>query len=451
MDDYLDCTPAPGGVEWRDECWGPVIEASASVEQGGGCACAPGGCRPGSCACMRQGQLFDEQGRLLPLVHGFKELDTLHECGSTCGCGARCSNARTVRWRGRRLQLRKVAGKGWGVVALERIPVGTLLGLYAGEYIATDEAQRRLREYDAEGRGHALLVSRAAPRRAACTEYDAEGREGLHSQPGASTLAALPLRRSSASGCQGGRPACGPTLTRHAAAISCAFSTTPATAATWHRHARLALRPRACKKQHWPAALSGWHKMACWRPVPGPGLGAARRPPGALCCLLCGGRHSRGGGALLLLRPTQPGARQALPLWHRCLPGLPAARGGVRRRAAPRRGVAHPVAGPASALRTCQAERAVGGLLAAWAFCSSPGPDRTRAAAPRRAVRAALRRTTPELRPSGNLQHARASLTIIVAVGQAARQGRPGCAREPGRLGAPRHPPGAAEAGRRAG
>lgn len=54
--------------------------------------------------------------------------------------------------------LQKRSGKGWGVYADEPLPAGSLLGQYGGEYISNAEAQRRLKEYDTSGGGHALLV-----------------------------------------------------------------------------------------------------------------------------------------------------------------------------------------------------------------------------------------------------------------------------------------------------
>jgi histone-lysine N-methyltransferase SETMAR len=46
------------------------------------------------------------------------------------------------------------------VVTEEALPAGCLLGVYAGDYLSNAEAQRRLKQYDAAGRGHALLVLR---------------------------------------------------------------------------------------------------------------------------------------------------------------------------------------------------------------------------------------------------------------------------------------------------
>ncbi len=51
-----------------------------------------------------------------------------------------------------------VACKGWGVVAREHVPAGAYVCNYAGEYVSSTEAARRLDLYDKQGAGHALLV-----------------------------------------------------------------------------------------------------------------------------------------------------------------------------------------------------------------------------------------------------------------------------------------------------
>ncbi|EFN59137.1 hypothetical protein CHLNCDRAFT_137958 [Chlorella variabilis] len=73
------------------------------------------------------------------------------------GCGLVLSSAGSQQPA---VTLQKRSGKGWGVYADEPLPAGSLLGQYGGEYISNAEAQRRLKEYDTSGGGHALLVLR---------------------------------------------------------------------------------------------------------------------------------------------------------------------------------------------------------------------------------------------------------------------------------------------------
>lgn len=96
-----------------------------------------------------------------------KNLLCMFECGPCCACPASCIGRTTQQLR-LRLVLRfhgaAGKGKGWGVHAQENIAAGAFVCEYAGEYVTTEEARRRLREYDewrAHRPGHALLVVRA--------------------------------------------------------------------------------------------------------------------------------------------------------------------------------------------------------------------------------------------------------------------------------------------------
>lgn len=92
-------------------------------------------------------------------THESAELE-LTECGPSCACFGGCelgfSSGGGAAYPPVSLQQRP--GKGWGVLADEPLPAGTVLCHYAGEYVSNAEAQRRLAEYDAAGGGHALLV-----------------------------------------------------------------------------------------------------------------------------------------------------------------------------------------------------------------------------------------------------------------------------------------------------
>lgn len=152
----------PSEVAW--------IDASETGEEASlgasscGCRCE-GPCTAATCPCIRGNPSYDAEGRLLSLLHGLDLPSAIYECGPACTCRAACPCAVTARGARHRLRLHKTEGKGWGVAAAERIAQGAFLCEYAGEFLTTPEAQRRLREYDAaraagQGSGHALLVAR---------------------------------------------------------------------------------------------------------------------------------------------------------------------------------------------------------------------------------------------------------------------------------------------------
>ncbi|XP_060526339.1 histone-lysine N-methyltransferase Su(var)3-9-like isoform X1 [Cylas formicarius] len=77
----------------------------------------------------------------------------IYECNNSCKCGPDCRN-RVVQ-NGRKVPLcifRTSNGCGWGVKALTKIGCGEFLCEYVGEIINHEEAERRGKAYDAEGR-----------------------------------------------------------------------------------------------------------------------------------------------------------------------------------------------------------------------------------------------------------------------------------------------------------
>ncbi|KAF7286747.1 hypothetical protein GWI33_004370 [Rhynchophorus ferrugineus] len=79
--------------------------------------------------------------------------NAIFECNKLCKCPPNCRN-RVVQ-QGRRVPLcifRTDNGCGWGVKVMRRIFCGTFLCEYVGEVIDHEEAERRGKEYDAEGR-----------------------------------------------------------------------------------------------------------------------------------------------------------------------------------------------------------------------------------------------------------------------------------------------------------
>lgn len=77
----------------------------------------------------------------------------IYECNKRCKCGPECPN-RVVQ-QGRRFKVsvfRTSNGRGWGVKTLQNIKRGSFVVEYVGEVITNEEAERRGKRYDAEGR-----------------------------------------------------------------------------------------------------------------------------------------------------------------------------------------------------------------------------------------------------------------------------------------------------------
>ncbi|GAB4817618.1 hypothetical protein N2152v2_004664 [Parachlorella kessleri] len=152
----------PAGFEFIGQSLGLDVEQLAAQQCG--CECQGPCSLEASCPCCQRNSLgqplYDGAGRLLALVHGAQMADTIFECSPQCSCNAQCANAVTQRASRARLRLVQVPGKGLGVVTVGPLPAGTFVSSYVGEYITTEEAQRRLQQYDVAGQGHALLVVR---------------------------------------------------------------------------------------------------------------------------------------------------------------------------------------------------------------------------------------------------------------------------------------------------
>lgn len=129
-----------------------------------GCHCQLN-CTPEICNCVRQnplGNVYDAQGRFIPLVHGLDFEDSVLECGPNCACHGQCSNNITQREPlvPHPLHVASAGAKGLGVFAVKPIECGAFICVYAGQYLRAKEANKRLKEYDILGRGHALLAVR---------------------------------------------------------------------------------------------------------------------------------------------------------------------------------------------------------------------------------------------------------------------------------------------------
>ena len=116
-----------------------------------GCDCQPA-CSPdsGNCCGKKAGATFaygPDQRLIVPVG------TPIYECNKRCNCGISCLN-RVVQ-NGSTVNLcvfRTRNHCGWGVKAMEAIQKGSFVCEYVGEVIKSEEAEKRGKGYDAEGR-----------------------------------------------------------------------------------------------------------------------------------------------------------------------------------------------------------------------------------------------------------------------------------------------------------
>lgn len=113
-----------------------------------GCDCTACNCRSKLCCGMQAGLFAYTTKKTLRVAPG----TPIYECNKACKCSSDCSN-RVVQG-GRNVKLtvfRTSNGCGWGVRSEQRIKQGQFICQYVGEVITFEEAEKRGREYDANG------------------------------------------------------------------------------------------------------------------------------------------------------------------------------------------------------------------------------------------------------------------------------------------------------------
>lgn len=146
---------------------GPGADADPALITLPGCSCRRARCRPGPCACLRRGEHYDQDARLLQALAAAAaaaEAQPVFECNALCACGDRCGNRVVQRGLQLRLQVFRTERKGWGLRALERVPRGRFVCEYAGEVLGAAEVRRRLQAQTARDPNYILAVREHAGR-----------------------------------------------------------------------------------------------------------------------------------------------------------------------------------------------------------------------------------------------------------------------------------------------
>nr|XP_010600286.2 histone-lysine N-methyltransferase EHMT1 [Loxodonta africana] len=140
----VDSEPCPSNYKYVSQnCVTSPMNIDRNITHLQYCVCIDD-CSSSNCMC---GQLsircwYDKDGRLLPEFN-MAEPPLIFECNHACACWRSCRNRVVQNGLRARLQLYRTQNMGWGVRALQDIPLGTFVCEYVGELISDSEADVR--------------------------------------------------------------------------------------------------------------------------------------------------------------------------------------------------------------------------------------------------------------------------------------------------------------------
>lgn len=147
VENNVDLSGPPESFTYINQCIpGPGI--TIPDEPPIGCDCTACNCRSKSCCGMQAGLFAYTANKRLRVASG----TPIYECNKACKCSSECCNRVVQGGRNIKLSIFRTAnGCGWGVKTEQKIRQGQFLCQYVGEVITFEEAEKRGREYDANG------------------------------------------------------------------------------------------------------------------------------------------------------------------------------------------------------------------------------------------------------------------------------------------------------------
>lgn len=147
VENNFDLAGPPENFTYINQCI-PGSSVTIPSDPPIGCECQACNCRSKSCCGMQGGFFAYTAKKRLRVSPG----TPIYECNKACKCSTECCNRVVQGGRNIKLSIFRTSnGCGWGVKTEQPIKQGQFLCQYVGEVITFEEAEKRGREYDANG------------------------------------------------------------------------------------------------------------------------------------------------------------------------------------------------------------------------------------------------------------------------------------------------------------